>query len=118
MKPRLLALVLVLLLLPAGAGAQYTTLQPDAVNGTNTQVSCGTSATLALAANGRRRSSSLVTPATNSATVFSGFNSSLTTANGIAVSAGAAVNDNTYVGAYYCIVAAGTQTLAVGETFR
>lgn len=93
-------------------------ITPDAITGSNATISCGTTATLALASNGKRRSFVVVAPPGNTATAYVGFSTSVTTAVGIPLNANNTLSDNTYVGAVYCIAASGTVTLIVAETSR
>ncbi len=99
------------------AGGQVT-VHPDGQTGTVTNISCGTTATLALSANARRRSFSLKALGSNTADTFVGFTNAVTTGTGIPLGAGSVLNDATYIGAVYCIVVAGTQTLRTAETAR
>lgn len=84
---------------------------------TTASVTCGTSATSLLVANGKRQSVLFIAPSSNGATVFVG-NAGVTTANGIPIPAGQNYSDNTFVGGYFCIVAAATQPLTVIESTR
>jgi hypothetical protein len=109
---------LTLMLLGGILAYGQTSLKPDATVATAVQVTCATTATLALAANGKRRSLTLIAPASNTAVVYVGFTSAVTTTTGIPVSPGTGLNDSTYIGTIYCRVAAATQPLSVGETAR
>lgn len=91
---------------------------PDAILATSVSYTCTTSATIALASNSTRRSWLIVSPPTNTATVYIGFSTSLTTANGIPMNANNSLFDDTYVGRIYCIVASGTAPITVSETKR
>jgi hypothetical protein len=47
--------------------------------------------------------------------LFVGLTSGVTTANGLPVGVGGSVDDDSYTGAVFCIVASGTQNLRVLE---
>ena len=117
------ALILAISLLLVWEGVAYpVSISPDAVTATNVSVSCGTTATVLLAANGRRRSWVTVAPPTNTATAYVGFSNTgstaVTTSNGLPLNANNTISDSTYVGVVYCIVASGTVTLLIAETAR
>src|SRR5439155_9851714 len=103
MRRRVIGLVVLLavLALPTRSAAQRFT---DAANGNQTAPTCatGTSA-IALAANTKRRSFSVRADVANTANVYIGFTSGLTTANGTPLAAGDAISDDTYYGDVYCI---------------
>jgi len=109
-----LALLLAVALLFAFASAAHA-------GGSNGQTDCSNTAGVIVAANIKRLSWLLTAPTTNSATVYVGFSSAVTTAGatrGIPIDAGGVFSDSTYTGDVYCIVAAGTQPLIYGETTR
>ena len=113
------ALILAVSLLLVWEGTAFSiSISPDAVTATNVSVSCGTTATVLLAANGRRRSWVTVAPPTNTATAYVGFSDAVTTSNGLPLNANNTISDNTYVGQVFCIVASGTVTLLIAETAR
>jgi len=100
------------------ASAVTFSISPDAGTATNVSVSCASTATLLLAANGKRRSFVILAPPTNTITVYVGFSTSVSTSNGLAMNANNTLSDNTYVGNVYCIVATTTTPLIVAETAR
>lgn len=113
-------LIFALALFPAIGFSQSVTIQPDGTQGSSTEVSCGTSATLLLAANSKRRSWVTVAPPSNTTTVYVGFSTSVTTSGanrGIPLNANNTVSDNTYVGAIYCISTVATP-LIIASTNR
>jgi len=85
-----------------------------AQNFLTSQVSCSTSATQASPA--RYRNAITIKVPTGGATVFIG-PAGVTPTTGFSVDAGTAMTLQPYAGAVYCVVATGTQTISIGETF-
>lgn len=100
------------------AYAQLISVAPDAVVGTQANVSCATTATLAITKNAKRRSWIVATPSGNTENIFIGFNTSVTIGNGIPLGAGVNMSDDKYIGDVYCIVTTSAQSLRVAEVTR
>lgn len=107
---RLLVALGAFLLAAISASAQQLPTQ----NFSATQVSCGTTATLAAAA--RYRNAVTIKVPTSGSTVYIG-PAGVTTTTGFSVDGGTAMTLQPYAGAVYCVVATGTQTVSVGQTF-
>lgn len=107
---RLLAAIGFAALLVASAYGQGLPVQ----NFTTSQVSCGTTATLA--APFRYRNAITIKVPTSGATVFIG-GAGVTTSTGFSVDGGTAMTLQPYAGPVYCVVASSTQTVSVAETF-
>jgi len=75
--------------------------------------SVGTSATEVIPASTERKS--LLVQNAGSGPVYVGFDSSVTTSNGVKVAAGGTYADDTYTGSIYVIAASGTQDVRFQE---
>jgi hypothetical protein len=91
------------------------TISLTGATGTQASITCLTTATTVLASNTNRRSWTAKSPTGNTADLFVGLTSGVTTANGLPVGVGGSVDDDSYTGAVFCIVASGTQNLRVLE---
>lgn len=111
------ALVGAAVLLASVAGAQTVSQKPDAQNTNEIPFTCTTTSQVALPANTKRRSILVQSPATNTGTIFYSFSGTATVGK-TELYAGNVVSDDTWIGPVSCIVAAGTQTLKILETFR
>lgn len=107
---RLLAVAGLSILLAATAYGQGFPAQ----NLTTSQVSCGTSATLI--SSPRYRNAITIKDPTGGVTVFVGA-AGVTTTSGLGVDPGTAMTFQPYAGGVYCVVATGTQTVNVAETY-
>lgn len=106
-------LLVVVLLVNVAAFAQLAT----DININQSANNCGAAAQLIFAANGKRQSFLIVANAANTASIFIGKNSAVTTSNGIPIAPGQNFSDNSYIGTWYCIAAA-NQNFTAYETTR
>lgn len=119
MRRILTALLFLLLAWPVQfARSQAVSIRPDAITGTGASVSCATTATQLVAANARRRAVLFSAPSGNTETIFVGVTNGVTIGTGIPVAAGGNLGDDTYIGAWFCIVTTTAQPLRTLETTR